>query len=75
MKHVINLNDEIRVQLTEHGKKLEEKYLSSLGDLDVKIKSFSEYRDFQLWEFMNVFGKHLWNGADQVIVNNEIEVL
>ena len=32
------------------------------------------YTEFQLWQFMNFFGEYLYNGATQVIEDNEILV-
>jgi hypothetical protein len=74
MKHIINLNDKIQVQLTIKGQAVLHVFYQEIEEcLPIKFKG--TYIDFQLWEFMNIFGKHLWNGADQVIVNNEMEVL
>lgn len=71
MKTVMNINDTIKVQLTEEGYGIYRRYLNrtigqGLGSLDT-IHSFS------LWEFMNIFGPHLsMMTQEPLFKNNEI---
>ena len=74
----ININDEIKVKLTGYGKKKHcEHYIEYTPDIFSTDKIIPKvdkegYTKYQLWEFMNIFGIHLYNGAKQVIENNEI---
>ena len=72
-EYEFNLNQFIKVKLTGEGKKiLKEMYNLNNDDL----KSFytdDEYAKFQLWQFMNIFGKYLFNGSIiQLIKKNNI---
>ena len=67
MKIEINLNDEIKVQLTEHGEEILLKHYNWSEVIDKE-----GYRKFQLWDFINIYGKHIYHGSKQVIKNNII---
>lgn len=76
-----NINDEIKVKLTEHGRSILDKDVTNtLGMLKgFNISDYSPYHtddegytEFQLWDFMRIFGPHFWNGCPQIIENNEI---
>lgn len=77
-----NINDFIKVKLTEYGKKIYEhrydemirKYphlRSILSNPELKVDK-DGYSEFQLHEFMDCFGSYMYNGAPQIIENNEI---
>jgi hypothetical protein len=74
MKIEINLNDPIKVKLTELGvnilKEIKEytkkKYNLSDDDFNYKVDDEGYYHT-QLWCFMNEFGDHLGNGFENVI--------
>lgn len=78
----VNLNDRIKVKLTDYGKSIHFKFyalvMKNIKLTTIKaIKCFPEidkegYTYYQLWEFMHIFGKHLYNGSEQVIEKNEI---
>ena len=76
-----NINDMIKVKLTAQGKEILDKMvadtLSTLKGFDLSDYSpyhtdSEGYTEFQLWDFMRIFGSHFWNGCPQVIENNEI---
>lgn len=76
-----NLNNKIKVKLTEHGRSILEKDVTdTLGRLKgFNISDYSLYRtddegytEFQLWNFMSIFGPHFWNGCPKIIEHNEI---
>lgn len=76
----ISLNDEIRVKLTPFGLK---KHKDAWKLLNIEAFHIcyqapsidsNGYSTFQLWEFMNIFGQFLYNGAKTVIENNQIEI-
>lgn len=84
MEVKVNINDFIKVKLTDHGKDIYEHSNDSLMAKPEyeKIKKWLEpipleyddegYVQFQLWKFMEIFGEHMWNGAPQIIENNSI---
>ncbi len=76
-----NINDKIKVKLTEHGRSILNKDVTNtVGMLKgFNISDYSPYHtddegytEFQLWDFMRIFGSHFWNGCPQIIENNEI---
>lgn len=81
MKFRYNINDRIKVKLTEHGKAILRRdvidTMSALKNLRADSYSFyledeEGYIEFQLWDFMRIFGSYFWNGCPQIIEKNEI---
>lgn len=82
-----NINEFVKVELTEKGEEvLRQHYLELIKDVTNALNGITpmtledltdtdEYYKFQLWELMNIFGKHLFMGGGQMFVNNEIEIL
>ena len=84
MKHVfpVNINDMCRVILTDHGakvlnahyRKLEQEML--VYNLQQKVIRPDMHKgqilDMQLWELMQIFGEHLFVGAEPVFENNKL---
>lgn len=76
-----NINDKIKVKLTEHGKAILKK---DVTDTLSMLKGFNYpdyspyhtdedgYTEFQLWNFMRIFGSHFCVGCHPVIENNKI---
>ena len=53
-----NVNNYVRVKLTEVGKNiLEAEEIKYLPDEEGFVR-------FQMWELMQIFGNHMWNGCD-----------
>jgi hypothetical protein len=82
----INLNDRIRVKLTDTGLYVlknnykSSKRLSDILDIDdyINVYELDEqgYIVIQLWEFAHIFGKYLYMGnTDQVIEDMNVELL
>jgi len=77
-----NINDKIKVKLTEYGKDILQKYVADamrkLKHLDVPDDYFpySEdedgYTEFQMWTFMRIFGSHFFVGCPSIIEHNKI---
>ena len=53
-----NLNDDVKVKLTDHGRDLLAKKRRLTRQPDE-----AGYAKFQLWELMNIFGEHFYNGC------------
>jgi hypothetical protein len=53
-----NLNDDVKVKLTDHGRDLLAKKRRLTRQPDE-----AGYTKFQLWELMNIFGEHFYNGC------------
>ncbi len=76
-----NINDKIKVRLTEYGNSILEKDVTDTVGM-FKNFSYPEYSpyhtdedgyiEFTLWEFMQIFGKYFYNGCSQIIEHNEI---
>jgi hypothetical protein len=77
MKEIkINLNDDVKVKITEYGQSILKKYYENLNIM--KYYSYQKpdsdgFSTFQLWELMIFFGDEMYNGnPHQVFVKNEI---
>ena len=76
-----NINDKIKVKLTEYGNSILEKEVT---DTLSRLKGFNYqdyfpyhtdkdgYTEFQLWDFMRIFGSHFCMGCQQIIEKNGI---
>lgn len=79
-----NLNDYVKFKLTDHGKdifyhqfdKLNEEILKERGTLFIEPRFPEEdengYTKMQLWQFMRLYGPHLWNGCEPPIFPTDI---
>jgi len=65
----INLNARIKVKLTKYGLSVFAEYVNQVG---VKVIDDNPEREFQLHEFMYIFGSHLYAGNENVIESNSI---
>lgn len=77
--HKFNINDCIKVKLTAKGKKIiqedYEQLCASYPNLDIKMRYVEDadgYTEFQLWDFMRLFGSHLYCGSPCYIEKNQI---
>lgn len=75
-----NINDYIKVKLTGLGVSIHTEYymkyleyfpMFRYAELVPYVDS-EGFTKYQLWEFMNIFGEHMYNGAEQVIEKNLI---
>lgn len=77
MKH--NLNDTIRVKLTDYGKKIYTEELERTNryfgrrviENTSPIVDADRYSTFQLWSFMNTFGSYLYMANTEIIIENQ----
>ena len=77
-----NVNNRIKVKLTKYGKSILEREvadtMSMLKTLDFSDEYFpypendDGYTEFQLWNFMRIFGNYFAVGSPLIIENNEI---
>ena len=71
----LNLNDEIRVKLTERGKDIyyhQYDWFNTAFEIEVCKPSYPKvdeagYTTFQLWRFMQLYGVHIGMGLPNVI--------
>lgn len=76
MKH--NLNDSIRVKLTDYGKSIYTARLETINHYygrrvikDTKPTVDADgFSTFQLWDFMNTFGEYLYMGNTEIVIEN-----
>ena len=78
-KKAINLNDLVKVKLTERGKDIYRRDRTQVADvvkpLNVQIEPDIDYEgftQFQLWHFMEIFGNYIGMCEDAVIMPLEI---
>ena len=73
---IINLNQQCNVILTAHGAEVYNEYFRELHAtcklIELTHLKAEDELSFQLWELMNIFGKHLYNGEENCFENNEI---
>lgn len=81
MNIAININNKIKVKLTDFGKSILDKEVNKLKQISEAPDNYTPYEtddngytEFQLWQFMSIFGDSLYNGNRQIIENNEILV-
>ena len=78
----MNLNDYVKVKLTDLGKDIYYHQFDNLIEVNPMITSYISphypkideegYTQFQLWEFMQLYGKHIGMGKPNVIEPLEI---
>lgn len=76
MKH--NLNDTIRVKLTDYGKFIYTAHLERINEYYGKrVIRYTKpkvdadgYSTFQLWDFANIFGDCLYMGNKETVIEN-----
>lgn len=72
----INLNQQCDVILTAHGAEVYNKYFRELHatckQIELTNLKAGDVLSLQLWELMNIFGKYLYNGAENCFENNNI---
>lgn len=65
-----NINHRVRVKLTDHGREIHRKQFEVLfsDDPDMEYRQPDEdadgYSQWQLWDLMNRFGRHVYNGCE-----------
>ena len=67
---IININDIATVMLTKLGENILLSNSMYSSNYDFESKKLK----IELWELMNIFGKYLYIGSEQVFVNNELEL-
>ena len=62
----VNLNEYIKMKLTDESKEIYRNYYHDIDDKFVPILNTDEedYCKFQLWYFIRIFGKHFCMGCD-----------
>jgi len=63
-----NINDDVKVKLNEEGLKVWKK-ANFYNELQ---KDENGYYTFQFWDFMNIFGEHIYLGSNCLFENNSL---
>ncbi len=71
----INLNDNISVKLNELGLKIYQDHLNEFTNIKVPEPDIYGRHEFQLWDFMYIFGKHTYIGKKPVVEKCEITLV
>lgn len=74
----INLNETIKVKLTSYGQDIYYHHMDDYDDFPNLHRDFKEtdedgYSSFQLWDFMNIYGKYFFMGCRKS--NNVVDPL
>ena len=80
MKIQINLNEVVKVKLTERGKEIHKKIHEDIrkeaphliGEYKGPIVDAEGYTKYQLWELMGDFGSQMFNGSPPCFEGNNI---
>lgn len=71
-----NINDSVKVQLTEYGQTILKKWYENLNILkyySLENIDSEGLSTFYFWQLMNFFGDEMYNGnPHQIFVNNKI---
>ena len=78
----LNINNYIKVKLTDKGKDIFYHQFDELNKFYGKEMVKSKYpevdddgfTEIQMWHFMNIYGPHMFNGMKMVIENNNIYI-
>lgn len=65
-----NINDDVRVRLTDIGRRI----LDKDGSLEFVKTDKDGWSTFQFWVLMEIFGKYIYNGCS-VPFKTEIEII
>lgn len=71
----VNLNAKIRVKLTASAIKLIKDHFKQFKNITIPDKYFPDrlgYSEFQLYDFMHIFGEHLYPGCQTVANENRL---
>lgn len=66
---ILNINDTVRVKLTEKGKRVYNYYVGLSNAFD---KSKEDILETELWDIAKIFGPMFYVGAEALFENNEI---
>ncbi len=73
-----NMNDTVRVKLTDHGRRLHRLHFEHLFS-DYRGVAYTYYgpkedaggwSEWRLWELVSIFGKHIYMGGENVFETN-----
>ncbi len=76
----INLNDRVRVRLTDEGRRIYRDWWLALSAANCISKYFPPVEvdgvsQFQLWELMNIFGSHVYMGNSNLPFAPEFNIM
>ena len=75
----VNLNNYVKVKLTKFGLDVLIKHYNKYGITAFLKKEIEDMgkdgeHKFQLWDFMQIFGEHLYLGAENVVESNNMKI-
>jgi len=69
----VNINEYIYFTLTSKGLFIYQKYHIDMGQCaPTLLENENGLFKMQIWEFMGIFGNHLYNGSEPLFVGNNI---
>lgn len=73
--HAVNINDDVRIRLTEYGLSVLDGYFANLNLPNTIEPDEDGYYTMQLWDILNYFGDHTYMGCRQSLFDNKIEFM
>jgi len=75
----MNINEDVKVKLTESGKVKFREYLLDTYNADENVitlykPDINGYTIFQLWDFMRIFGPHMYVGGEALFEENDVYI-
>lgn len=72
LKLSLNLNDTVKIKLTDRGREIVKKHYKEYPGLQKKFMRKTGYIEVQVHEMMNIFGDHMIMGLPSPFKHNEI---
>lgn len=77
MEYKFNINQKVKVKLTDFGKNILDTYFAEINISPIHYSCRYKadklgYITFQMWDLMSIFGEHICMGAPICFENNEI---
>ena len=70
----MNINDKVSVTFTAYGFELFLRIDHDGSMYKYNYNAVTNILTIELWQLMNMFGKHIYHGSKQIFENNEITI-
>lgn len=70
----VNINDIVRIRLTDNGKRIWKEYWEPYTSENSKVLDPEDTVRLSLWEVMNIFGSEMYNGNPDLPFETTLEV-
>ncbi len=70
-----NVNEYVKVRLTDRGREILRQRRTALGLDALEIREDDGWSQWQLWELMSIFGPHIYLGTYPLPFETDIEIV